>query len=170
MLAAQNEEVSAYISIAGPARPADQLLLDQLRPKLKNHPALLKQTEETISKLKQGKETSKIPPGLDMLFRPSVQPYIISWFKYNPSAEITKIKKPILILQGSTDIQVPVNAANQLHNKAPKSKLVIIEGMNHVLKDTKGTITQQLPSYSDPKLPLNKQLGDELADFVNSHP
>lgn len=170
MVAAQDEEVAAYVSIAGPARSADQVLLEQLRPKLTAHPTLLKQCEETISQLKQGKQVAPTPPGLDSLFRASVQPYMISWFKYDPSIEITKVNKPILILQGNTDRQIPVSAAKQLHTKAPTSKLVVIEGMNHVLKDAKGSISEQLPSYSDPKLPINGKLTKALVTFFKELP
>ena len=95
---------------------------------------------------------------------------MISWFKYDPSVEITKVNKPILILQGSSDLQIPVSAAKQLHAKAHTSKLVIIEGMNHVLKDAKGSISEQLPSYFDPKRAINDKLIKALVTFVRELP
>lgn len=173
MIAAQQDAVDAYISLAGPSLSADKVLLKQLRPQLKPHPEILKSTEKIITDLKAGTSSpipDSLPGSLKALFRPSVQPYMISWFKYDPSVEITKIKKPILIVHGSTDIQIPTQAAKNLHTKAPKSKLVIIKGMNHVLKDLEGTLQEQLPSYSDPKLPVNKQLTQSISSFVDSLP
>ena len=46
------------------------------------------------------------PAYLQALFRPSVQPYLISWYKYNPQTVIASLKMPVLILQGKNDIQV----------------------------------------------------------------
>lgn len=174
MLASSHADVSAYISIAGPARSADEVLLEQLTQQLSPYPQLLVQTTTIITDLKAGKTTAQLPPNfpapLATLFRPSVQPYLISWFKHSPSKEIAKLKKPVLIVHGSTDLQVPVEAAKQLHTQAANSQLAVIKGMNHVLKDTSGTMAQQLPSYSDPKLPLNRQLGSTISEFIKSLP
>ena len=166
MLATQKENVSGYISIAGPARSADQLLLQQLRPNLIDHPELLNKAEKIVSQLKKGKTSKNPPANLAPIFRPSVQPYMISWFKYDPTLEIAKIKQPILIVQGSTDVQVPISAAKKLHAAVPNSQLVIIDSMNHVLKNIQGDVIQQLPSYSNPKLPLNQKLGETIVQFV----
>jgi len=68
------------------------------------------------------------------LFRPSVQPYMISWFKYDPAAEIANLEVPVLILQGTTDLQVHVEDAKLLAKAKPDAKLRIFDGMNHVLK------------------------------------
>lgn len=53
--------------------------------------------------LKAGKEVSNIPMGLMTLFRPSVQPYLISWYRYNPQEVIAKLRQPVLILQGDKE-------------------------------------------------------------------
>ena len=42
-------------------------------------------------------DTTTVPPMLMGLFRPSVRPYMISWFKYDPAVEISKLKVPALI-------------------------------------------------------------------------
>lgn len=171
LLATQQSDASAYISIAGPANPANELLLAQLRTNLIRHPDLLEKSETIISKLKKGELSENPPAALAALFRPSVQPYLISWFKYDPSIEIAKINQPILILQGTTDVQVPVSSAKKLHASAPKSELVIIDGMNHILKNVQGDLSKQLPSYSNPKLPLNQKLGEAIVEFVKkTHP
>ena len=43
--------------------------------------------------------------------------------------EIKKLKTKILIIQGTTDIQVEEKDAEKLHLAVPKSQLKIIEGM-----------------------------------------
>ena len=70
-----------------------------------------------------GKTVSKVDPNLVSLYRPSVQPYMISWIKYDPSKEIAKLKVPVLIIQGTTDLQVTVEDAKLLAAAKPGAKL-----------------------------------------------
>lgn len=121
----------AIISIAGAGKPIDEILKEQIN---KQMPALNKEVAEIFNELKNEKTVEVKNPNLQMLFRPSVQPYMISWIKINPSELMKKIDKPILIINGTKDIQVSVEDAKLLHQSNPKSQLKIIENMNHVLK------------------------------------
>ena len=76
------------------------------------------------------------------------------------------MKQPILICQGTTDIQVAVEEAEALKKAAPAAKLVIIEGMNHVLKTVPADPVKQAASYSDPALPINAELMKNIIEFV----
>ena len=106
-----------------------------------------------------------VPEQLAPLFRPSVQPYLISWLKYDPTKEISGLAGPILILQGSTDIQVSVVDAQLLARARPDAKLVVIDGMNHVLKEATTASTSQHHAYTDPKLPIAPGLWAALTPF-----
>lgn len=121
----------AFISIAGAGKPIDEILKEQIN---KQMPALNKEVAEIFNELKNEKTVEVKNPNLQMLFRPSVQPYMISWIKINPSELIKNIEKPILIINGTKDIQVSVEDAKLLHQSNPKTQLKIIENMNHVLK------------------------------------
>ena len=165
MIAARKFGADGNVSIAGAGIPASQILLKQLRPS--TPPALMKQVEEIIKGLEEGHTTETEPPVLlAALFRPSVQPYLISWFKYDPAKEIAKLKIPTLIVQGTTDIQVSVDDAKALSAADPSAKLVIIDGMNHVLKEVPADRQKQVASYSDPALPVVPKLLDEIAALV----
>ena len=85
--------------------------------------------------MKNGKEVSDVPAYLQSLYRASVQPYLISWFKYNPRTVIASVKVPVLIVQGKNDIQVSVEDAELLKKGCPAAELLLIDKMNHVLKD-----------------------------------
>jgi uncharacterized protein len=166
MLAAGKLAASGYLSIAGVGRPAAQAILEQVR----SQPlpaALMQQVQDIVSALEAGHTVDSVPPALAALFRTSVQPYMISWFRYDPAAEIAKLKMPILILQGTTDIQVSVADAKLLAKGNPAAKLVVIDGMNHVLKEVPAARDKQIASYSDPSLPLAAGLVNEIADLVN---
>jgi fermentation-respiration switch protein FrsA (DUF1100 family) len=117
-----------------------------------------------------GKRVDSIPPYLNSLFRPSVQPYLISWFKYDPALVIKALKIPVLIIQGTTDIQVDTADAKQLAIANPAAKLILIDSMNHVLKTTVIDRKENLKTYFDPLLPLSKELIPAIKTFILSNP
>lgn len=165
-VAAQKLPADGYISIAGAGRPAGPILLEQLRPQAPLD--VMKQVEQVIQSLNQGKTVANPPAALVSLFRPSVQPYMISWFRYDPAAEIAKLNMPSLILQGDVDVQVSVTDARLLKAAQRAATLVIVEGMNHVLKSAPTDPRQQAASYSDPNLPVVPKLIDEVVAFIQS--
>ena len=163
-IAATRTHPNAFISVSGVSRSAGLVLREQMNGKL---PAQLFQANEKILReLEAGRTTEDVPPALKSLYRASVQPYLISWFKYNPAEIVASIKEPILICQGTTDIQVAVEEAEALKKAAPAAKLVIIGGMNHVLKTVSAEPLKQTASYSDPALPINAELIKNIIEFV----
>ena len=164
-VATQKIPADAFVSLEGVGQPASDLILGQLRPKLS--PNAMADVEGLVAKLKAG-ETGMVPTGLEALFRPSVQPYLISWFKYDPAREVSKLRMPVLIIQGTTDIQTTLADATRLGNANPKARVVIVDGMNHVLKQVSLDQERQVASYSDPSLPIEPRLIHEIADFVAS--
>jgi len=166
MLATQKTGADAFVSIAGPAQTASQVIRDQLRPRLPD--ALWQQSEQILAALEQGNTVPSVPPELNMLYRSSVQPYLISWFRYTPAQEIKRLTVPVLIVQGTTDIQVPVSEAQALKMAKPDAELRIIEGMNHVLKAVPLDPKQQNASYSEPTLPVVPELVEGISQFIHS--
>lgn len=164
MIAAQGNNADGYVSLAGFGRPAGQVILDQLRPQLP--PDLMKTSEEIVASLTAGKTYEPVPPQLNILFRPDIQPYLISWFSRDPSRELAKLAVPVLIAQGTTDIQVSVAEAKLLAKAAPDASLLMVEGMNHVLKPVPDDKDRQIKSYSDPSLQIAPQLAAEMVKFV----
>ena len=106
---------------------------------------------------------------MNILFRPSVQPYLISWLRYDPAKEIAKLRIPVLIVQGKTDLQASVEDANALSKGSSAAKLVWIEGMNHVLKTVPDDQKSQISSYSDPKLPVAPDLIEAIVSFAKQN-
>ena len=164
MLAAQRAPVAALVSIAGPGSSASTVLRAQLLGKLP--PELAERNAQILRELEAGRPVDEVPQALAALYRPSVQPYLISWFKYTPSVEIGKLAVPVAIFQGDTDIQVPVAEATLLARSQPGAELHIVTGMNHVLKTVPADRALQLASYADPTLPLAPGLVDPLVTFL----
>ncbi len=167
MVAAQRMGANAFVSIAGAGRPIQQIILEQVKPQFS--PELLKKTEEILEQLAAGKAVASVPTELNMLFRPSIQPYMISWLRYDPAKEITKLRIPILIVQGSTDLQARLADAKGLADDNPAAQLLLIDGMNHVLKTVPNDPAKQVASYSDPTLPVAPELISGVTGFVNAN-
>ena len=161
MLAAAKADM--FISIAGAGQSIDKTLREQLSAQPKEIQDL---SNPIIESLKQGKTVDKVDPKVEMLFRLSVQPYMISWFKYDPQIEIQKLNIPILIIQGTNDIQVTVEDAKRLSKANPKSQLVLIDKMNHIFKTVEGDKQANLATYNDPTLPLADGLVKDIAGFI----
>lgn len=111
MLASQRSSPAAFISIAGPAEKA----ADVLRRQLKGHlPADVEvRSEEILKSLEAGRPAGDVPSSLLFLYRPSVQPYLMSWFHYSPARELAKLRVPRLIVQGATKM-VPSDPSRQI--------------------------------------------------------
>lgn len=168
MIAARQAGADGYVSVAGPAEGAAALLRRQLDAKLP--PELAQANDKILSALERGRRPAVLPPQLQAIYRPSVQPYLMSWFKQVPAREIAKLKIPSLIVQGTTDIQVETGQAELLQKANPAARLAIIPGMNHVLKQVPADGPQQMASYSDPSLPLAPGLADAVTGFIHSLP
>lgn len=167
-LAAAHTQVGGIVSIAGSSRPIGELLKEQLDGKLS--PALYQRSLEIIDSLEQGQPVTRIPHALNSLFRPSVQPYLISLFRYPPAASFARLDVPTLIIQGTHDIQVDEQDGHRLQQATPHARLVLIKGMNHIFRIVPMDMQQQIASYNDPERPLAKQLPESIADFILATP
>ncbi len=164
LLAAQ-QGVQGFVSLSGPGRPADEVLAEQLAHE---KPEMYSSVKQCIDAMKlSGKWQCDTPlKNAALLFRPSVIPYLNSWFQYNPAVEIQKLKIPVLIINGDQDLQVAVTDAELLKKAAPTAQISIIPNMNHVLKITP-TLEENRKSYTDGNLPIAPTLPSIITQFVN---
>ncbi len=163
MAAVQQVKVSGYISIAGAGERIDKIIKWQLD---KGAPAMAGPVDSMLAILREGKKLDSVPKNLLFILRPSVQPYMASWMKYDPCAEISKIRIPILILQGTTDLQVEVKEGQMLKSCNPAATLKIISGMNHILKESSADVKKNTATYSDPALPIMPALVTDIVKFI----
>ncbi|MNM71396.1 Alpha/beta hydrolase family protein [compost metagenome] len=163
-LAAPVSRADAFTAIAGSARPIDAVLREQLQARLPT--PMLAQALPLIAQLKAGQLQPQVPPELQVLFRPSVQPYLVSLFRQDPASAFAALKIPTLILQGTRDIQVDVADAEALKRAKPDAELHLIAGMNHILRIAPASIAQHLASYNDPNLPLAQELIQRVTAFI----
>ncbi|WP_144551793.1 S9 family peptidase [Peribacillus simplex] len=167
MAAAKKTETDIFISLAGAGEPIDQVLIKQLEEQLT--PTLLTESKDILAKLKQGKQVGTVSAGLQSVFRTSVQPYMISWIQYNPIELVKELNIPVLIVNGNRDIQVPATNAKALHKEKSDSELLILEKMNHVLKEAPADRKGNLATYTNPELPLSPGLVNGIIEFLNKN-
>jgi len=163
MIASQHDAVSKFISLASPGQNLDQIIREQLRAQ---PPALLEQAAPIMDKLLQGEKVDDVPKELYAIFRPSVQPYMMSILPLDPTIELAKLSKPILVAQGTTDIQISVTDADKLEASNKNVTKVVIEGMNHLLKTASEDRQANIRTYNNPDLPIKTELFHAIREFL----
>jgi len=167
-LAAQyNADICGLILISGAGFKAGDVLRKQLGATLPD--PLKQQAFSALAELEAGRPVADPPPQLAALFRPSVQPYLISWLALDPAALLHDLKIPVLILQGDTDLQISVDDARRLAAARPDATLTILPGVNHVLKTAPADRAANIATYNDPTLPLAPPVAAAITSFIKSH-
>lgn len=163
MLAAQKTGVKGYISISGIAAPAYVVLAEQLKAMPKEK---LQRAKTMMDSIKKGFTINSVPDDLQSILRPSVQPYMKSWFRYDPMKEIAKLHTPVLIIQGTSDLQVEEKHASELKKALPAAQLAIVKNMAHTLKDGGTGLESNMATYTNASLPLAQGFVNAMIAFI----
>ena len=156
--------VDSFISISG----AGEDYLTLIQRQLSIQPAYVKSmSDPIIEKLKNKELVDSVPPLLNSLFNKTVQKYLIDASSYDPKEEISKLDIPVLIVQGSNDIQIEIKDAQLLHNAAKKSRIEIIQGMNHVFRQAPENRLLNMQTYGNPELSIDDSLVNLIVDFLH---
>jgi len=141
--------------------------VETVEASLADLPAELKTEAAAImDSLKAGKPWPTPSEYFADFFRPSFQPYLISWFGFDIRKELATSSTPLLIVQGDYDFQVTLAEAFLLAQARPDAAAVVIPGMNHVLKEVPQELDENYRSFSDPSFPLATGLAGLVADFA----
>ena len=161
-----DDKICGVVSLSGMGRSAGVVLREQLA----GVPEPLKtQAFAALSELEAGRTVADTPPELAALFRPSVQPYLISWLPLDPAALAKAYHGPLFIGQGTTDLQISMTDAEALAAARPDATLVRFEGVNHVLKIAPADQAANAATYRDPSLPLAPGVVEAIAEFITAH-
>lgn len=160
---AGKDKIDGFVSLAGAGQPIDEVITEQVN---RTAPMFTEDTKRVFGTLKEGNTTDDFPVALSSIFNKQIQPFMMSWMKYNPQVEIAKLDMPILIVNGTKDLQVSVAEAELLHKAAPKSELKIIEKMNHVLFTIEGDDLENSKSYNEAFRSINDELIKNIVSFI----
>lgn len=164
MMAINDQPVKGYISAEGESEQGDKILLNQMKSKPKYQADEFK---TILDSLRKGKLTSNVDPAIYYIARPGIQNFLMSFCRLVPLRGIKSIKVPVLIVQGTTDLTVPVDNAEKLKKVKSDATLVIIKGMNHILKEAPADEAANIATYSKPDLPLKPELVTSVVEFIN---
>ncbi len=162
--AADNPGVCGLVLLSPVGVRANVELRRQIEPKLP--PAIKPEVDHIMSELEAGRTVAETPPYLAALFRPSIQPYLISYFAADPQALIAKYQRPVLLGHGSTDIQVTPENSQTLAAAQPKAERIIFEGLNHILRQAPSDPAGNAATYGDASIPLGAAVVPAVADFI----
>lgn len=165
MVAANKEKPAGFISVAGAGERIDKIIEQQLSMQSST---LTEKATIILDSLAAGYKPKNIDPYLETLFRPSTLPYMISWLKYDPQKEIKKLSGKVLIIQGTTDVQVSVDDAKKLKKAKPEATLKLITGMSHIMKNGPADRTQNIATYTKTYLPLNDEIVPAIVKFASA--
>ncbi|GGD98881.1 alpha/beta hydrolase [Planktosalinus lacus] len=166
MVAAYRNQADAFVSIAGAGQEIDDVIVEQLQ---RQAPALVDDARQSFDDLRVNGIALNYGEGLASIFRPGIQPFMRTWMQYNPQTEIAKLEIPVLILNGTEDVQVDEEEAKLLHRAKPNAEMYLIENMNHVLKEiAAGDTMDNYKSYNEPKRPVVEDLVEKITVFINA--
>ncbi len=166
IIAATKDSVNKLITLEGAGRPLDSILRAQFKGQPHN---IVVEADNIIEKLKQGQTVKHIPSILYDVFRPSIQPFMISWMQYDPQQEIKKLNIPILVIHGTADFQLDTLNAVKLAKANPHAKLLIIKHMNHILRHVPDNHSENIATYFKPYLPLDPKAVHAIVQFIKNN-
>lgn len=162
MLATQ-DRADGFISLAGAGQSIDGVITEQVGTM---DPSLVEPTKRVFAEMKEGKAVTDYPPALTSIFRADIQPFIRNWMQYDPQTILKQLDVPVLIINGTKDLQVSVEEANRLKQSSENAELVIIENMNHVLFIIEGGQLENSKSYNESSRPISEELLSSIKDFI----
>ena len=166
--AAENSDgVCGLVLVSG----AGRRMSDVLREQLPNSPFAphLDQALAAIDRLERGErvDVTSINPALLSLFAPPVQDYLIDMFAHDPAVLAGRVQVPVLIVHGLSDLQTTETDARRLATANPRARLVLLPGVNHVLKQVPGDDrAANAATYANPALPLADGVAEAITEFV----
>lgn len=164
----KSSPAKALVLLSTPGEPLGATIRRQLSQNRANPPALVREAGDILTQLEAGKTVPQVSPLLLPLFRPSVQPYLMSELSLDPARLVAATTLPTLIVQGDHDLQVRPDDARLLAAAQKRASLKMIPGMNHVLVPAPLDMQANFATYADASLPLDKGAVRAIATFLRA--
>ncbi len=164
-VASSETPLNGFISAEGAGESGEFVLAEAMKSK---PPSVGAECKRIIDSLRKGKTTEKVDPALYNIMRPGLQKYMMSWMAFDPAKVIKRVKIPILVIQGTTDMQTSATQGDKLKKAKSEATLKTIDGMSHILKDGPADKEKNLATYNDPTLPIKPELVTAIVAFAKS--
>lgn len=168
LAANRGAQANGVIMVSGQGRKLADVLHDQFARQTDS--ASLVRIDTGFAQFLRGETPRDVPPIGQVVMLPGARKFLQSLAAYDPIAEVARLRLPLLILQGRTDLQVLVKDAELLHAAQPRATLTLLPDVNHVLKTMSSTLmAEQQPSYHDPSLPLAPSIIPAIVTWIQAN-
>lgn len=172
ILTAAAVKVAGIVLLAGPGRRFDVILREQIAslPLPPDQEHYRTEAISIIDMLAKGQRVAEVSKPNMVLFRPSVQPFLITLMAVDPAAEFRRLTVPALIVQGARDIQVKTTDYEALRKARPDATSLLLPDANHMFAHAPADLSDraaQIKSY-DRNAPLVPDLIPALVSFIKS--
>jgi pimeloyl-ACP methyl ester carboxylesterase len=156
---------AGVIMVAGQGRMLADVLHEQFARQADS--TTVATIDSAFARFLRGDDPGEVPPFAQPVLVPQYRNFLRSMAAYDPASEARRFDGPLLIVQGTTDVQVTMRDAELLHAAQPRATLVRLEGVNHVLKSIASMDLQaQTETYRDPSLPLAAPVVPAIAGWI----
>ena len=167
----RDERISGYIILAGTTRPMEDVIYEQFEYIFNLDDRLTedeqKQLEELRNQVKTAKSaelSEKTPSSLLPLGIPAT--YWLDLRDYDPAKEATKLKKPLLILQGERDYQVTMKDYKRWQESLASHdnvQMKLFPSLNHLFMQGEG---KSGPSEYEKPAHVNLSVIDTIVEWI----
>jgi hypothetical protein len=177
MIAASREKaITAVGLLATPGTTGAELILEQQRhvlERLKTPDADKQAKVELQKKIQQAVLTGTGWEGVpDDLRKQAETPWFQSVLAFDPAKVMPNVRQPLIVIQGSLDTQAPPHHATRLgelanaRKKAPKTDVVVIEGVNHLLVPATTGEVDEYSQLQDRK--VSPKVVEKIVDWLKT--
>jgi pimeloyl-ACP methyl ester carboxylesterase len=177
LAAARTDQIEALVLIAAPGTTGSDLILEQQRhllaritPDEKEREAKIDLQRRIHTAVLTGIGWQGIPADLR---QQADSPWFKSLLSFDPARVMTRVRQPVLVVQGDLDKQVFPHHADKLGDMARARKrktdveVVHLPGVNHLLV---GAITGEVREYGDlEKKTLVPEFAQKIADWLRKN-
>jgi pimeloyl-ACP methyl ester carboxylesterase len=170
--------VSAVALIAGIGTTGAQLNLEQQQDAFRaaktpeaERVAKVELQKKVQAAVLTGKGWEDVPADIR---KQAESPWFASFLAFDPAPVIARLDQPLFVIQGALDMQVPPHHAEKLgalanaRKKAPKTEVVVLPGINHLLVPAR---TGDLAEYGTlPDRTISPEVAAKIAAWLKALP
>lgn len=161
------ENICGLILVSGMGRTYGDVIRSQLKANPNNPDRILNQGFKAIEQLERGEsvDIEKLHSGFAPLFAPEIQNFLMSVIAVDPAQLAAKANQKTLVIHGVNDLQTSTQDAQKLAD-ATGGHLVMIDGINHILKDAPINRQRNFATYRKADLPISDSVIAAIRIFV----
>jgi hypothetical protein len=178
MAARRAGQVDAVALVAGIGTTGAQLILEQQQYALKagkipeaEHAAKIELQKKVQAAVLTGKGWEDVPADVR---KQAESPWFASLLAFDPASVIAKLDQPLFVIHGGLDTQVPPHHAEKLgalanaRKKAPKTEVVVLPGINHLLVPARTGDVAEYGTLADRT--VSPEVGARIAAWLKALP